>query len=203
MAATLPANRGLEQTRNHQLNGDVTDTASTRARPHRLILVVVLLLLIGVAGAVSYLFAFRHHTGAMKRVCQNGYCVTMPSAWRYRDASYPSDHATYYYWNPDNALEQLVIVQSGCVGCVTKNNDGIHPDPSGEFPLNVTAQREVSPYEIRYRAYGTRSPYPTDGFVYVTHTDKGIDGSIIFALDLPETKTPLAERIIDSFVLQG
>ena len=51
------------------------------------------------------------------------------------------------------------------------------------------------------RAYGTRSPYPTDGFVYVTHTDKGINGSIILALDLPETKTPLAKRIVDSFVL--
>jgi hypothetical protein len=93
-----------------------------------------------------------------------------------------------------------VIVRSGCIGCVTTNNYTV-PNPAGEFPLNVTDQREVSPYETRYRAYGTRSPYPTDGFVYVTHTDKGIDGSIIFALDLPETKTALVERIIDSSVL--
>ena len=188
--------------RNHRLNSDVTDTTPTGARPRRLIIIVALLLLIGIAGAASYLVAFRHHTSALRRVCQNGYCLTLPSSWRYRDAGSEGNHVSYYYWNPDNALKQLVIVQSGCVGCVTKNADGIHPNPSGEFPLNVTDQREVSPYETRYRAYGTRSPYPTDGFVYVTHTDKGINGSIVFALDLPETQKPLAERIIDSFELR-
>ncbi len=92
---------------------------------------------------------------------------------------------------------------SGCVGCVSKNNDGIHPDPTGELPQYVAATREVSPYEVRYRAYEDRSTYPTDGFVYVMHDAKGINGSIIFRLDLPDAKHALAERIIDSFVLTG
>jgi hypothetical protein len=61
---------------------------------------------IGISGAASYLVGFRHHTSVTRRVCQNGYCVTLPSGWRYRAAGSEGNGVTYYYWNPDNALER-------------------------------------------------------------------------------------------------
>lgn len=105
-------------------------------------------------------------------------------------------------WNPDNALEQLRIVDSGCIGCVTKNNVGVTPDPNGEIPDSAVSRHEVSPYEIRYTAYEGRSPYPTKGFAYLAHDDKGISGSTIFELDLPEAKAAMARQIVDSFSLR-
>jgi hypothetical protein len=167
-------------------------------------LALLLGIAVGIAGtAIAIRFARGSHksSNALRRVCQNGYCLSLPASWRYRDASYPSDHSTYFYWNPDNALEQLTIVSSGCIGCVTKNNDGVTPDPSGEVPSSVVAQHEVSAYETRYTAYEGRSPYATEGFVFLPHNDKGISGSVIFALDLPNTEHAEAERILNSFAL--
>ena len=151
------------------------------------------------AGVAAYVIGREGSAETLRRACQNGYCLSLPADWRYRDASYPSDHATYFYWNPDNALEQLTIIGSGCVGCVTKNQDGVTPDPTGILPPTTTNVREISPYVVRYTTY--EGLYPTSGFVYVLHNERGVSGAFIFSLDLPASKRERAGRIIDSFAL--
>ena len=170
---------------------------AVRAAP---IVVGIVVSLAIAAGVAAYLIGREGSAETLRRVCHNGYCLKLPTGWRYRDASFPSDHTTYFYWNPDNALEQLTIIGSGCVGCVTKNQDGVTPDPTGILPPTTTNVREISPYEVRYTTY--EGVYPTRGFVYVLHDEKGVTGAFIFGLDLPASERERAARIIDSFVLE-
>src|SRR4051794_7381724 len=78
---------------------------------------VVLVTAVGVGDVGAQTFSGYRH------VCRSGYCVDLPAGWRFRDNSFPSDHLTHFYWNPANALEQMTVIVSGCVGCVSRNLD--------------------------------------------------------------------------------
>jgi len=68
---------------------------------------------------------------------------------------------------------------------------------AGPLPPTTTNLREISPYEVRYTTY--EGFYPTSGFVYVLHSERGVSGAFIFDLDLPASRRALAEKIMDSF----
>lgn len=90
------------------------------------------------------------------------------------------------------AVEQLRIVDSGCIGYVIKNSDGVTPEPRWKIP--GFRHRAPGGFAVRDPLHRPRVrwPYPTEGFVYLAHDDKGVSGATIFELDLPESKGALA-----------
>jgi len=127
----------------------------------------------------------------------NGFSIQLPSDWKFRDASYPSDHSTYYWYDPHDAFAKLEVIGSGCVGCVTKNNDGVTPDPSGEVPQGATITANADPYVTSFNTFDT--PYTVKGLVVVTHRGAGVTGSWIVELWLPDKKQAEATEILASF----
>ena len=128
-----------------------------------------------------------------------GYTVLLPRDWRFKNASYPSDHATHLWWFPANALEKAQVVMSGCVGCVSKNNDGVTPYPEGELSSDVTGTYKISPWKLAFEEYSTDDPYPDNGVIIVTRSNGRITGSARIDLWLPQSQHHLATRILNSF----
>jgi hypothetical protein len=127
------------------------------------------------------------------------YRVLLPPSWRFRDASYPSDHATFLWYDPTNPLRKLLVVVSGCVGCVSTNLDGRHPYPQGELPDEATNTYRISPWKLAFSGYTTDDPYPENGLVVVLAHGGRIVGSAIARLWLPQREHGLATRILNSF----
>jgi hypothetical protein len=130
------------------------------------------------------------------------YRVPLPASWRFRNASYPSDHATHLWYDPANPLRKLLITISGCVGCVSTHNDTA-PYPQGELPQGVTRTYRISPGKLAFAAYSTDDPYPENGVVIITRRNHAIDGSIILQLWLPSSQHQLATYILDNFAAKG
>lgn len=133
---------------------------------------------------------------------QGGYSVLLPRGWRFADATYPSDHATHLWFDPRNALRKMVVVASGCVGCVSKNFDGRTPNPAGMLPANATHVHRISPYVLSFTTQWSGDPYdpyPDSGLVIVTHKAGRITGSIRVELWLPASQHALTTRILNSF----
>lgn len=158
--------------------------------------VFVLLLLVAV-GASSAAIAAPGTTPLVGRH-KVGYSVRLPAAWRFKNASYPSDHATHLWWNPSNALAKMEVVLSACVGCVSKNLDGKTPNPRGELPQGAI-RHVINPYTLGFLTYSSDDPYPDNGVIYVTHAGSRITGSVIVHLWLPKSQHALATRILNSF----
>ena len=130
------------------------------------------------------------------------YTVPLPVTWRFKDASYPSDHATQLWYDPANPLKKLGVVVSGCVGCVSRHNY-TDPYPQGELPQGVTGTYRISPGKLAFTAYATDDPYPENGMVIVTRHGRAISGSIILQLWLPASQHKLATYILDNFAAKG
>lgn len=164
-------------------------------RPSR-VATLVALAVAAVAAYATYTFVLTDDAQRTRPVCGNGYCIEIPTGWRSRDASYPSGHTTYVYWNPDNALEQLTITGAGCIGCVTDDGTTPHLRPPGHAFLI----HRPTPDELRYRTYEGRSEYPTEWLVRVTRADDGrIDGSFTLTIELPERQSAMTRAILHSF----
>jgi hypothetical protein len=153
-------------------------------------LAVLLALVVGCGGGNSH---------ALRRVSppHGGFSIELPSDWRFLDASYPSDHATYYWYDPHDAFAKLRVIGSGCVGCVTKNNDGVTPNPSGEMPQYATVTARSDPYVLSFDDFDT--PYSGKGMVVVTHRGSDVTGSLILELWLPEKDAAETTQILASF----
>jgi hypothetical protein len=128
-----------------------------------------------------------------------GYRLLLPANWRYRNASYPSDHSTYLYWDPANALRKLIVVASGCVGCVSKNLDPNRPDPSGMLPDWASSTYRISPWKLAFSGYTNDDPYPANGLIVVNKYQGQVSGSMIAELWLPKSQHSLATTILNSF----
>ncbi len=126
------------------------------------------------------------------------YSVLLPAGWRFEDATYPSDHSTHLWWLPVNALQKAEVVLSGCIGCITRHDDGRTPYPQGLLPANVISTRRLGPWKIAYVAYAADDPYPDDGVVVVTRHGGRISGSVRLDLWLPPSQHGLATRILNS-----
>jgi hypothetical protein len=129
----------------------------------------------------------------------HGYKLLLPSNWRYRDASYPSDHSTYLWYDPANPLRKMIITMSGCVGCVDTNFDPHRPNPKGELPIDATGLYWISPWKLAFSGYVTDDPYPENGLVIVLQQQHAVAGSAIVQLWLPSSQHALATRILNSF----
>lgn len=134
------------------------------------------------------------------RTGPNGaYRMKLPQTWRFRNASYPSDHATHLWYDPNNPLRKMLVTLSGCIGCVTTNNYTTTPNPRGELPGDASTTYRLSPWKLAFSGFSTDDPYPLNGFVDVTHTSRGIDGSVIVELWLPQSQHLTATAILNSF----
>lgn len=129
----------------------------------------------------------------------NSYRVVLPSTWRYRNASYPSDHSTYLWYDPANALRKLLITVSGCIGCVETNFDAHRPNPKGELPSYATGLYWISPWKLAFSGYVADDPYQANGLVVVLNRKGNVSGSEIAELWLPASQHSLATRILNSF----
>jgi hypothetical protein len=133
----------------------------------------------------------------------NAYRVLLPSSWRFRDASSPSDHATYLWYDPANPLHKLYVTVSGCVGCVETNLDPHRPNPQGELPQNTQHTHWLGPWKLAFSAFTTDNPYPENGLVIVLNRGGAVAGSEIVQLWLPESQHALATQILNSFRAHG
>jgi hypothetical protein len=129
----------------------------------------------------------------------HAYSLLLPSGWRFRDLSYPSDHATNLWWTPTDPLAKANIVLSGCVGCVSTNNYRT-PNPAGAVPEAASTNR-VSPDEIAFTAPadpGDEGDYVDNGVVIVTADRGQVTGYVRIDLWLPPSQHSLATAILNS-----
>lgn len=128
----------------------------------------------------------------------HAYVVPLPRGWRFRNASYPSDHATHLWYDPANALRKLIVTLSGCQGCV-ENGSPDRPNPAGELPQGVVSTYRIDARKLAFEAYTTDDPYPENGVVIVTERGGHVTGSIILQLWLPQSQHNLATYILNNF----
>ena len=175
-------------------------------RPSRIVLVVACLAALAVPAALFAPAAVDAATAPPLRLRtppHGGYSVRLPTNWRFRDASYPSDHATHLWWNPVDPLQKLEVVLSACVGCATRNLDPYQPNPRGLVPTGATAVR-LSIWTYAYQIYGSDNPFPDNGVVTVTHDSRGrVNGWARADLWLPRSQHALATTILNSFRISG
>ena len=137
---------------------------------------------------------------------RHSFSVLLPNNWKFRNASYPSDHSTYFYYDPHDAFAKLEIVGSGCVGCVMKSDiQGTpgyeQPNPSGELPQYATVTSRPNQYVESFNVFDT--PYEDDGMVIVTHSGTNITGSVIVQLWLSKKEQTEAAQILSSLEVVG
>ena len=127
------------------------------------------------------------------------YSLLVPLGWRFRDVSYPSDHATHLWWTPRDPLARAVVVLSGCEGCVfasgAPNPAGAVPDASQHHRISLNVLAFQGPYDQ------AEAGYYDNGLVLVTHQGGRITGSVRIDLWLPYSQHALATKILDSFRL--
>lgn len=133
-----------------------------------------------------------------------GFSVKVPVTWRYRDATYPSDHSTEYWTDPRDAKSRLKVEVSACVGCVEPEscilrNTGCRPAPEQLLPANVISKRKLDRWRITYVARTAGSPYPVHGLVSIVHAGAEIRGFALAQVWLPPARAATAQRILASF----
>ena len=125
--------------------------------------------------------------------------IELPSNWKFRDASYPSDHATWYWYDPHDPFAKLRVVFSGCVGCVSTNSGT--PDPRAELPQYATVTAAPNQNTVSYTVFDT--PYPDSGMVVVTEDRGHVAGSLVLDLWLPQKDSAEAAEILASLRTSG
>ncbi len=133
-----------------------------------------------------------------------GFSVKLPADWRYRNASYPSDHSTEYWTDPDDARSRLKVEVSRCVGCVQPTScvlsgTGCRPAPENLVPATATQRTKLDRWRVRFVARSAGNPYPDRGLVVVRHQGEEIAGFALVQLWLPAAEKRLADRILASF----
>jgi hypothetical protein len=128
------------------------------------------------------------------------YRVLVPVGWRYRNATYPSDHSTEFWFSPTNPLEKLEVISSGCEGCVSVNYDGHTPNPYGMLPDGVFQKHLLNRYVATFSGLVSDDPYPMNGVVVVTHQGTKITGSWVVSLWLPYSLRTTATQMLNGFL---
>lgn len=131
-----------------------------------------------------------------------GFTIQVPLSWRFLDASYPSDHSTYMWFDPVNPLRRLIVTQDACAGCV-----------AGVVDFRAMSQRKIKKYlpsvariwidgayRVRFLSYSTDpwNVYPDNGLVAVQPPHHNVLTSRVH-LWLPLNQRPLALRMLASF----
>ena len=129
-----------------------------------------------------------------------GYSVLLPVNWRFRNATYPSDHSTHAWYDPSDPLRKLVIILSACVGCVS-NPSQTAPDPAELLADDPSVERHsyISAWETAFQAFSSQDSLPDNGIVIVLHAGSQIGGYNRLDLYLASSEHALATRILNSY----
>lgn len=135
-----------------------------------------------------------------------GFRVKVPADWRYRDATYPSDHSTELWTDPKDPRSKLKVEVSACVGCVEPEScilkgTGCRPAPENIVPATATSRTKLDRWRVRYVARNASSPYPVRGLVAIVHDGEDIRGFALAQVWLPSSQARVADAILASFRL--
>ncbi|MGD0713538.1 MAG: hypothetical protein ABSB24_05060 [Gaiellaceae bacterium] len=153
--------------------------------------------LLAIAAAGSPGLVWRHSHRA-------GFSVKLPADWRYRDASYPSDHSTEYWTDPSDAHSLLEVEVSGCVGCVQPTSCVLHqtgcgPAPQQVIPAHTLSTTKLGPWRLRFVARTPGTSYLDRGLVAILHHNNQIEGFAYIQTWLPAAQAQLADTILASY----
>jgi len=126
----------------------------------------------------------------------HSYSLLLPSGWRFRDVSYPSDHATHLWWTPVDPLARAVIVLSACAGCAWPNPAAAVSDAVSTHRISKTVVAFEGPYSQ------AEPGYDDNGLVIATPPGPKLGGYVRIDLWLPAEQHALATRILNSFRLR-
>jgi len=137
----------------------------------------------------------------------SGYTIDLPGTWTFTNESYPSDHSTFLWADPNNEDNRVELVVSGCVGCAENMSTG-QPDPQGLVPSGTSSITQLSPCKVAYAGSYTGGytahavppdPYPDNGLIVVLLDSGRVDGSWEVDLWLQPGEQTLATQILNSF----
>jgi hypothetical protein len=134
---------------------------------------------------------------SLKRVSPpgRGYTVELPSTWRFANASYPSDHATHLWFDPQNALRRLLVVLSGCAGCAQQEG------ARAGVPAGASGVERLTGSTDAFQDFTDDDPWIANGISIVAREHGEIDGYVTVEVWLPPDQHALATTILDSFRL--
>ena len=136
-----------------------------------------------------------------------GFKVRVPAGWRYKDATYPSDHSTELWSSPADARSRLKVEVSGCVGCVEPQScilsgTGCRPAPEAVLPAGVVSKTKLDRWRMRYVARNASSRYPVHGLISIVHVGSQIRGFALAQASLPAAQAQTADAMLSSFTLR-
>jgi hypothetical protein len=164
----------------------------------RFLLIFLVLAVVTTASAAGGLVT-RHSREA-------GFVVRVPADWRYRNASYPSDHSTELWTSPADPASRLKVEVSGCVGCIEPRscileNRACRPAPGNIVPARVVSKQKLDRWRVRYVARPKSSRYLERGLVSIVHQGSDIRGFALARVWVPAAKARLGDAILTSFRL--
>lgn len=124
--------------------------------------------------------------------------LLVPDGWRFKNASYPSDHATYKLWDPGDIDRHITVIVSACYGCVMNSSDS--PAPAQAIPVRgLISRQRIDPWTLYYTGSWGDYLYANRGVVLLKHQDSEYDGVWARAdVWLPRDERRIANRIIAS-----
>lgn len=131
-----------------------------------------------------------------------GFSIRVPADWRYRNATYPSDHSSEYWRDPHDARNRVHVEVSGCVGCAqpascTLEGTGCGPAPQLLVPAHASQLRRLDRWRLTYVVAG--GDRPQRGLVVVLRRGGEVDGFALVRVWLPSAQASLAAAILASF----
>jgi hypothetical protein len=141
-----------------------------------------------------------------RRSHEASFRVRVPADWRYRNATYPSDHSTEYWTSPADPATRLKVEVSACIGCVVPRScllqgKSCRPAPENIVPARAVSKTRLDRWRVRYVARVAGSRYPVRGLVAVVHAGREIRGFALARVWVPPAKARLADAILASFTL--
>ncbi len=143
--------------------------------------------------------------GLVQRSSKEGaFTIELPSGWRYRDATYPSDHSTEYWTAAGAPSSRLEVNVSGCIGCVerpscTLDERGCGPYPAADLPHGTLSEQALGKWVEQFVARVPGSPYLDRGLIVIRHQGGAIRDWASVQLWLPASEKKLADSILASF----
>jgi hypothetical protein len=126
------------------------------------------------------------------------YSLLLPHDWHYRDVTYVSDHSTDIWWTSRDPLARVVVVLSGCRGCVMTASGA--PRPGAALPTSyrkTRLSRDVVAFSGPYEQ--AEANYEDSGRVFIFRSHGEISGYIRIDVWLSDSNRALAARILSSF----
>jgi hypothetical protein len=130
--------------------------------------------------------------------------IRVPADWRYRNATYPSDHSTEYWTSPTDRRARLKVEVSGCVGCVEPSScvlkgTGCRPAPENILPAGVLSRTKLDRWRVRYVARTTGTQYLDRGLIAIVHAGGEIRGFALVQVWVPGAQASVAAAMLASF----